>query len=32
MSRLSTRYRVSGADLPFGNPLAGHGVAMEGYF
>ncbi|GAC46770.1 tocopherol cyclase family protein [Gordonia aichiensis] len=32
MSRLSTRYRASGADLPFGDPLAGHGVAMEGYF
>ncbi len=26
------RYRASGADLPFGNPLAGHDVAMEGYF
>ena len=25
-------YRASGADLPFGNPLAAHGVAMEGYF
>ena len=29
---LWTRYRASGADLPFGNPLAAHGVAMEGYF
>lgn len=26
------RYRAAGADLPFGNPLAAHGVAMEGYF
>ena len=26
------RYRASGADLPFGNPLAAHGLAMEGYF
>lgn len=25
-------YRASGADLPFGAPLAAHGVAMEGYF
>jgi len=25
-------YRATGADLPFGNPLAAHGVAMEGYF
>ncbi|NLI18163.1 MAG: hypothetical protein GX427_05025 [Actinomycetales bacterium] len=25
-------YRSSGADLPFGNPLAAHDVAMEGYF
>lgn len=29
---LLSRYRASGADLPFGNPLAAHGVAMEGYF
>src|SRR5690606_4514719 len=29
---LLTRYRASGADLPFGDPLAAHGVAMEGYF
>lgn len=26
------RYRRTGADLPFGNPLAAHGVDMEGYF
>ena len=25
-------YRESGADRPFGNLLAAHGVAMEGYF
>ena len=25
-------YRSSGADLPFGDPLPAHGVAMEGYF
>ncbi len=25
-------YRASGADLPFGDPRPGHGVAMEGYF
>ncbi|HEU4514276.1 MAG TPA: tocopherol cyclase family protein [Nocardioidaceae bacterium] len=25
-------YRASGADLPFGDPLPAHGVAMEGYF
>ncbi|WP_241386506.1 tocopherol cyclase family protein [Rhodococcus sp. CH91] len=29
---LWTRYRASGADLPFGDPLAAHDVAMEGYF
>lgn len=30
---LLKRYRSTGADLPFGNPLrAHHGVAMEGYF
>ena len=27
-----SRYRSSGADLPFGDPLPYHGVAMEGYF
>ena len=25
-------YRATGADLPFGDPLTAHGVAMEGYF
>ena len=25
-------YRSTGADLPFGDPLRAHGVAMEGYF
>jgi len=25
-------YRAGGADLPFGDPLPYHGVAMEGYF
>lgn len=29
---LMTRYRASGADLPFGDPLRAHGLAMEGYF
>ncbi|MFD6883453.1 tocopherol cyclase family protein [Rhodococcus sp. NPDC060084] len=29
---LLERYRATGADLPFGNPLVAHGVAMEGYF
>lgn len=32
MPGLLARYRRSGADLPFGDPLAAHGVAMEGYF
>ncbi|SEK70627.1 tocopherol cyclase family protein [Rhodococcus maanshanensis] len=32
MSRLLDAYRRTGADLPFGDPLAAHGVAMEGYF
>lgn len=27
-----SRYRATGADLPFGSLLAGHGVRMEGYF
>lgn len=30
--RLLARYRGSGADLPYGDPLRAHGVAMEGYF
>jgi hypothetical protein len=25
-------YRATGADLPYGDPLPAHGVAMEGYF
>lgn len=29
---LLQRYRATGADLPFGDPLPAHGVAMEGYF
>ncbi|WP_291079964.1 tocopherol cyclase family protein [Dietzia sp. UBA5065] len=29
---LLRRYRATGADLPFGDPLPAHGVAMEGYF
>src|ERR1700691_1436718 len=31
-ARLHDAYRATGADLPFGNPMAAHGVAMEGYF
>lgn len=30
--RTHAGYRATGADLPFGNLLAAHGVAMEGYF
>jgi tocopherol cyclase len=30
--RLIERYRATGADLPYGDPLPAHGVAMEGYF
>lgn len=26
------RYRATGADLPFGDPLRAHGTALEGYF
>lgn len=29
---LLSRYRATGADLPYGDPLPAHGVAMEGYF
>ncbi|HEX6248928.1 MAG TPA: tocopherol cyclase family protein [Nocardioidaceae bacterium] len=29
---VSRAYRASGADLPFGDPLPAHDVAMEGYF
>lgn len=32
LDRLLAAYRATGADLPFGDPLAAHGVAMEGYF
>lgn len=27
-----SRYRATGADLPFSDPLPAHGVSMEGYF
>ena len=30
--RAMASYRASGADLPYGDPLPAHGVAMEGYF
>ncbi len=30
--RAHRTYRATGADLPFGDPLPAHGVAMEGYF
>ncbi len=30
--RVAAAYRATGADLPFGDPLPAHGVAMEGYF
>lgn len=29
---MGTRYRATGADLPFGRLLPAHGVRMEGYF
>jgi len=29
---LHAAYRATGADLPFGDPLPYHGVAMEGYY
>lgn len=32
LASMVERYRRTGADLPFGDPLAAHGVAMEGYF
>ncbi len=32
MPGLHEAYRASGADLPYGDPLPYHGVAMEGYF
>ena len=31
-SRLLDRYRSTGADLPWGDPLPYHGVSMEGYY
>lgn len=30
--RVHAAYRRTGADLPWGDPLRAHGVAMEGYF
>jgi hypothetical protein len=32
VQQVLSAYRAGGADLPFGDPLAYHGVAMEGYF
>jgi hypothetical protein len=32
MRRLLAAYRATGADLPYGDPLRAHDVAMEGYF
>lgn len=32
LGRLRDAYRSTGADLPYGDPRAAHGVAMEGYF
>lgn len=32
MSEMLSRYRATGADLPFGDPTRAHGIAMEGYF
>lgn len=32
LSRVLSAYRSTGADLPYGDPGAAHGVAMEGYF
>lgn len=32
MPGLLARYRRTGADMPFGDPLAAHDIAMEGYF
>jgi len=32
MPSLLDRFRSTGADLPFGDPLPAHGVASEGYF
>jgi hypothetical protein len=32
MRRILAAYRATGADPPFGDPAAAHGVGMEGYF
>jgi hypothetical protein len=32
LRRLHAAYRATGADLPWGDPLPYHGVAMEGYY
>lgn len=32
LDRLVRAYRATGADLPWGDPVRAHGVAMEGYF
>lgn len=32
LNRLIERYRRTGADVPFGNPLPSHGTEMEGWF
>lgn len=32
MFEIASRYRASGANLPFSDPLPAHGVDMEGYF
>jgi hypothetical protein len=32
MPSLTRAYRAAGADLPFGDPAAAHGVPFEGYF
>ena len=32
LARLHAAYRRSGADLPYGDPLRAHDLAMEGYF
>ncbi|SDB91687.1 Tocopherol cyclase [Raineyella antarctica] len=32
LDRVVAAYRATGADLPWGDPVRAHGVAMEGYF
>lgn len=32
MEDVLSRYRATGADLPYGDPLRAHGTALEGYF